>query len=314
MLSSFPLPLREVVRPTTLLESPRLNRKLGAKITLASETFQHTGSFKFRAAYNVASKVKQDTILAASSGNFGQGMAYACHLLGKKSIVVMPSTSARVKIEAVREYGGEVDLIDVTRTSRADRVKMLAAELPGAYVASGYDDPLVIEGNASLGDELVALGRPFDFIVVPIGGGGLSSGIVTALRGKGVEGCRVVGAEPLVANDAARSLRAGHIIANETEPQTMADGARVLRLGDHNWEILRSGLSGIVEVAEEQIAEGVRLLFSLINLKVEPTGALAVGVLLARPELFRGRQVCCVLTGGNVDPETYAAILTGGAR
>ena len=201
-------PLREVVRPTTLIEALRLSRRLGAAITIASETFQHTGSFKFRAAYQVASQVPESLIITASSGNFGQALACACQLLGKSCIIVMPETSAQVKIEGVREFGGRVDLIDVKQKSRQARVMELAGEHENAYVASAYDDPLVIEGNASLGAELGALGRHFDFILAPVGGGGLTSGIIKGLPASG-RNIRVVGAEPLLANDAARSLRAG---------------------------------------------------------------------------------------------------------
>jgi len=300
--------LNEVVCPTTIIRAPRLAKRLGVDLTIASETFQHTGSFKFRAAYNLASKVSERKIIAASSGNFGQAMAYACSLLGKSSVIVMPDTSAQVKIDAVREYGGLVDLIDVKVKGRAARVAELASENPDAYVASAYDDLLVIEGNASLGAELAALDREFDFVVAPVGGGGLTSGIITGLRAGG-SSARVVGAEPLMANDAARSLRAGHIVVNETEPQTIADGARTVSLGGHNWAVLKDGLSRIVEVPEENIKEGVRLLFGLANLKAEPTGALAIGALLTEPDSFLGRRVCCVISGGNVDPAVYREIL-----
>ena len=116
---------------------------------------------------------------------------------------------------------------------------------------------------------------------------------------------KVFGAEPALANDAARSLREGRIIVNKHEPQTIADGARTVSLGQHNWAIIREHVAGIVEVSEEQIREGVRLLYSLANLKVEPTGALAIGALLAAPELFRDQQICCVVSGGNVDAAVY---------
>ena len=299
-----------MARPTTIIEAPRLSDRLGARVTIASETFQHTGSFKFRAAYNLASKVSERKIITASSGNFGQAMAYACRLLGKACTVVMPATSAQVKIDAVREYGGTVDLIDVTVKGRAARVAELAGENPEAYIASAFDDPLVIEGNASLGAEIAALGREFDFVIAPVGGGGLTSGIISALGAARVS-TAVVGAEPLMANDAARSLRAGHIVLNESEPQTIADGARTISVGQHNWPILKQGLSRIVEVPEENIKKGVQLLFALANLKAEPTGALGVGALLAEPESFRDRSVCCVVSGGNVDPEVYRNILAG---
>ena len=121
----------------------------------------------------------------------------------------------------------------------------------------------------------------------------------------------VIGAEPLMANDAARSLRAGHIVTNDVEPQTIADGTRTLSVGKRNWEILKDGIETIVEVPEDAIREGVRLLFSLANLKSEPTGALGVAALLTSPERFRDRRVCCVVTGGNVDPGVYASIVAG---
>src|SRR6185369_526738 len=151
-------PVVEVVQSTTFIEAPRLGRRLGVDLTIASETFQHTGSFKFRAAYHLASQVLQQRLITASSGNFGQGLARACQLVRKSCLVVMPDTSARIKVDAVREFGGGVELIDVMRISRAARVRELAAEQGDAYIASPFDDPLVVEGNATLGAELAASG------------------------------------------------------------------------------------------------------------------------------------------------------------
>jgi threonine dehydratase len=281
---------------------------LGVEVTIASETFQHTGSFKFRAAYHLASQIPQPKIITASSGNFGQALAFACELLGKSCVVVMPNTSAKVKVDAVREFGAEVELIDVTRTSRAARIRELAALHPEAYVASPYDDPLVIAGNATLGVELARSERKFDFVVAPVGGGGLTAGLIQGLRSAG-SAVKVYAAEPKSANDAARSLKSGRIVANATEPQTVADGVRTVSLGQHNWAILREGLAGIVEVSEHQIEESLRLHFALANLKVEPTGALAVAALLEAPDLFRGKTACCVASGGNVDTEQFCRIL-----
>jgi threonine dehydratase len=306
-MTEQPRDVRHVCRPTTLIEARRLSKALGLDVTIASETFQHTGSFKFRAAYNLAANVENEEILTASSGNFGQALAYACSLLKKRAIVVMPDTSARVKIEAVLEHGGVVEPVDVKVKSRADRVAELHREHPDAFVASAYDHPLVIGGNATLGEELAPLG--FDVVVVAVGGGGLSSGIIQGLRSAGEDETRVVGAEPLLGNDAARSLRAGEIVRNEQEPQTLADGARTVSLGEHNWAILKDGLETIVEVPEEKIAEGVRILFGRANLKAEPTGALGIGALLTEPGRFRNRRVCAVVTGGNVDPDVYRRLL-----
>jgi threonine dehydratase len=297
-------------RPTTIIESPRLSRKVGADLVLASETFQYTGSFKFRAAYNVACNVPHAHVITASSGNFGQAMAYACALFGKRCTVVMPNNAPRVKVDAVREYGAEIDLVDLDKKGRLDRLGELARQFPEAYVASPYDDPFVIDGNAGLATELLALDLDLDFVIAPIGGGGLTSGLVKAMAGSGKK-TKVLAAEPLLANDAAESFRAGRIVARSNESMTIADGARVLQIGDLNWEILSRGLAGVIEVGEEQIEEGVRLLFALANLKCEPTGALSVGAVLAEPERFRGKRVCCVISGGNADPAVYARLVQG---
>lgn len=300
--------LLEAIRPTTFIEAEKLRAHLGINLTIASETFQHTGSFKFRAAYNLALNVPNDEILTASSGNFGQALAYACKLVNKKCTVVMPETSARVKIEAVKSFGATVDLVDTNKVGRNERVAQLALQMPDAYFASAYDDLFVIEGNSTLGDELSA--KDFDVVISPVGGGGLSSGIVKGLCRNGKE-TKVFGAEPLLGNDAARSLKAGKIVANDFEPMSIADGARTISLGNLNWEILQKGLAGIVEVSEEKIIEAVRLYFSMANLKVEPTGALSLGAILENSEDFSGKNVCLVVSGGNVDTKIYADILTG---
>ena len=221
----------------------------------------------------------------------------------------MPETSVQVKVDAVRAFGARVERIDVRAQSRAARVAELAAEDADAYVASAYDDPLVIAGNATLGREIAGAGD-FDCVVLPVGGGGLASGIVVGLADRKAR-AHVWGAEPLIANDAARSLAAGTLLRNDGEPATIADGARTVSLGRHNWAILRDALAGIVEVPEERIVEGVRRLFLDDNLKAEPTGALAVGALLAEPERFRGRWIACVVSGGNADPAAYARLLAG---
>jgi threonine dehydratase len=297
-----------IVRPTTIIEASRLDKYLGVKIVLASETFQQTGSFKFRAAYNVVINVPQKLFITASSGNFGQALAYACALTGKSCIVVMPSTSSQIKIAAVREYGGRVELIDTRAITRKKRVQQLADENPSAHVATPFDDPLVIEGNSRLGTEIAALNRDFHAVIAPLGGGGLTSGLIVGLRRAG-SAIPVIAAEPLLANDGARSLREGRIVANEFESETIADGTRTLSLGVHNWKILQHGLEGIIEVPEDKIAEAVRLLFLRANLKAEPTGALSLGAVLAAPERFKNQTVCCVVSGGNVDPSTYARLL-----
>lgn len=298
--------LAEAIRPTTLIAPSKLRDHLGLDITLATETFQHTGSFKFRAGYNLAMNVPNEEILTASSGNFGQALAYACKLLGKKCTVVMPVTSAQVKIDAVRGFGATVDLIDTAKIGRNERVTQLAEQMPNAYFASAYDDQFVIDGNSTLGDELAV--ENFDVIVVPVGGGGLISGIVTGIHRHAMP-TLVVGAEPLLGNDAARSFRAGELIKNDLEPKTIADGARTISLGKLNWPIIKDGVADIFEVSDEKIAEAVKMYFDLANLKCEPTGALPLGAILEDRERFADRKICLVVSGGNVDAAVYRELI-----
>jgi threonine dehydratase len=297
------------VRPTFFLRDTMLSALFNCEVTIASETFQYTGSFKFRAAYNLLCAVEHKHIVAASSGNFGQAVAYACKLLGKECTIVMPETSAQVKIAAVRASGGRVDLIDVGRVSRAARVAELLERDPEAFQARAYDDYRVVTGNSTLGREILNFAE-FDTIVVPVGGGGLSSGVVIA-RDHLQAGTEIVGAEPIPGNDAARSLERGELLSNEQEPATVADGARTLSLGKLNWEILQEGgLADIVGVPDRRTLQGLRHCFLYNNLKVEPTGALTIGALFTNPERFQGRRVCCIISGGNVDPALYAQVLT----
>jgi threonine dehydratase len=297
-------------RATTLLSPTRLSDALGIHITLAAETFQHTGSFKFRAAHRVATSIPNTDVIAVSSGNFGQAIALACKLTGKRCTVVMPNNSAAVKIDAVRSYGATTDLIDTTVISREDRVAQLVAENPDAYVASAYDDEFVIEGNSTLGTELAAVEGGFDAVIAPIGGGGLTAGLIKGFRAVGCT-IPVYAAEPAIANDAAQSFRTGKIVRSPKEVQTMADGARTRAIGKHNWAILRHGLADVIEVQEAEIAEAIRLLFSHANLKSEPTGALGIGALLASRTRFENQHVCVVITGGNVDTARYLDLLSG---
>ena len=298
--------LPRYVRTTFLLPAPLLSAQLGCTLTIASETFQYTGSFKFRAAYNLLSSIPEQRVVAASSGNFGQAVAYASTLLGKACTIVMPTTSAQVKIAAVQAYGGAVDLIETDKISRAERVQQLLREQDGAFQAQAYDDYRVVAGNSTLGREILSA-ADFDCLVVPVGGGGLCSGQIIA-RDHLQQSVEIVGAEPQLANDAVQSLRAGQIMRNNLEPPTVADGARTLSLGDLNWEIIRQGIADILEVPDPVILQALRTYFSL-NLKVEPTGALSLGALLAHPARFAGKRVCCIVSGGNVDPLVYAQAL-----
>jgi threonine dehydratase len=302
----FPSP-KALFRRTTFIPARRLARHLGFPITLVTETFQETGSFAIRAADHIVANVSAPFLITTSSGNFGRALAYACLVRKKSCIVVAPSTCPTRRVQAIREYYGQIEFVDLRLKSLDERVNELTREFRGAHVTSP-DDPLAIQGVASLGREIASLKRTFERVVVPLGSGALASGIVLGLRDSGNKSF-VIGAEPLAANDAARSFKAGEIVPNETEPETIADGARNVRLGRCAWPILYRSLFDIVEVPEEQIAEAMRLLFNFANLKAEPTGALGLAAVLSEPQLFRDCSVCCVVSGANVCPALYQSIL-----
>lgn len=298
------------LRPTLVVDSVKLENELGLKVLLASETFQHTGSFKFRAAYNVALNSSAPHLVTASSGNFGQALAYACQLADKRCTVVMPDQSTVAKVEAVKNFGADARLVDVSVKSRGEWLLDAVIELGhDVEVVSPYDDERVIEGNSTLSDDLLPYRDEFDTVVVPIGGGGLCSGLIEGFRRNNME-VEVIGAEPLSGNDAARSFRAGEIVANEKEPDTIADGARTLSVGHHNWPILKSGLNDIIEVEEQDIVTALKLLFLHANLKAEPTGALSTAAILANKNRFENKRVLAIVSGGNLDPAQFASLIS----
>lgn len=297
-------------RPVTFVESARLNEHAGLSLVLASETFQHTGSFKFRAAFENVARAASDHVIAASSGNFGQALAFACRLAGKRCTIVMHHDSSPLKIRAVREHGAHVELVDASVKARALRQAELLAEHPGSIGAFPSDGEPTLAANEKFGLEILGHEPAFDSVVAPIGGGGIVVGLSRAAQRLGVQPA-IWAAEPVTANDVAESFRTQRLVSFSAPPHTIADGVRVLGLSESNWAVVRAGCRGVIEVEDAQIVEATRLLFTLANLKAEPTGALSLAAVLAQPELFRGQLVCCVVTGANVDPAAYARILLG---
>ena len=282
---------------------------------MVSETFQHTGSFKFRAAMNTVLNSKAEHLVTISSGNFGQALAAACESEGRKCTVLMPATSARVKVEAVKSFGARAELVDVTLKTRNQWLEEFIASRQAAgeneiEVVSPFDDDRVIEGNSSLVDDLVPYSDRFDTVLIPVGGGGLASGVVQGLQRNSLS-CTVYGVEPSIADDAARSLKEGRLVANETEPLTIADGVRTLSLGERNWKILKDGLNGVLTVEEKEIEEAVRLYYELANLKVEPSGALSLAALkkYKATELLSDKKPLVIVSGGNVDASIYVELI-----
>lgn len=299
--------LMESIKATTWLHFKEIDELVGCSVHFAAEINQITNSFKYRAAASLVQNVNAVGFLTASSGNFGQALACACKLKGVECKVVMPMSSARVKIHAVRSHGAEVVFVDTTVQTRASMVKEVSKQYPNYYVASAYDCEHVINGNATLGHEIMELDWTPDQIVVPIGGGGLISGIATALE-KHNSLIPLFGAEPASADDAYRSLHSGQLQENTLDPMTLADGARTRSLGRRNWKVVQRRVTDIFRVSERQITDAMQL-FHQHGVKVEPTGALTLGALLKNTELTG--TVVAVISGANVDPDLYEQIISG---
>jgi len=300
-------------RPALFLTSDRLNSLTGLDITLASETLQYTGSFKFRGAFNTAAQTSASHLIGISSGNFGQALAFACKVHGKRCTIVMPETSSTAKVDAVRAYGARVELVDTRTTPRVVRQAELLAEFPGAVGVYPSDGEPMLSGNESLGAEILTREPVFDAVIAPIGGGGVVVGLIRA-SWRLQSTTEIWAAEPTAANDVAQSFRNGRLTKLAAESASIADGVRGLGLSEANWSVVRDGCRDVIEVEESRIVEATRLLFSLANLKAEPTGALALAAAMTQPQPFVGKRVCCVVTGGNVDPELYASILAPADR
>jgi len=278
---------------------------------LKPESLQPVGAFKIRGALNkIASLTPAERaagVVTHSSGNHAQAVAYAARLLGITAVIVIPEGASAVKVAATREFGAQV--IFVPPADRERRVAELIAE-HGYTPVPPYDDAAVIAGQGTVGLEIAADLPPLDLVLVPISGGGLISGVATAVKALAPR-ARVVGVEPELAADALESWRAGRRVAwpAERTQRTMADGLRVTCVGELPWEHIRAHVDDIVTVTEEEIGEAVRVLAGRARLVAEPSGAVATAAYLFRDIAPEGGRTVAIVSGGNVDPDTYAAIL-----
>jgi len=288
---------------TPLLTSRLLDELLGKRLLLKAEHLQKTGSFKARGALSKALTLEGPKgLLAVSSGNHAQGVAYAARILGVKALVVMPEEASPYKKACTRAYGAEVVDQGVTAKNREEVARALREET-GYALIHPFDDPLVVAGQGTAGLELMAqAGRMGIFpeaVLVPVGGGGLLAGVATAVKALSPR-TLVYGVEPEAADDAKRSLEAGRIVRLPEAPKTRADGVRTLGLGGHTFPILRERVDGILTVSEEAILEAERLLFTRTKQVVEPTGALPLAALLEHGKGLP-RTLVLLLSGGNRD-------------
>jgi threonine dehydratase len=293
-------------------EDPNDQRELYLK----PENLQPVGSFKLRGAYNkIASLTEEERrrgVIAYSSGNHAQGVAYAARALGVRAVIVMPRSAPAIKRESTAAMGADLVLVGPGSEERRTRAEQLAAE-HGYVIVPPYNDESIIAGQGTIGLEILEDLPEVETILAPVGGGGLVSGIAAAVKQAGSH-CKVIGVEPELAADGLASLQAGHVVSWSAEQttNTIADGLRTQSVGEISFAHIRKYVDGIVAVSEDEIRQAMRLLAPNPKLVAEPSGAVTVAAFLyRRSELPQTRINVAVISGGNVEPKMLAEIVDG---
>ncbi|MBO2451459.1 threonine/serine dehydratase [Actinomadura barringtoniae] len=279
-------------------------------LLVKAESLQPIGAFKVRGAYAAISALPEERrkrgVVAHSSGNHAQAVAYTARALGIPVVLVIPHTTPGVKVDACIALGAEIVYVEPTMEARVETAEKLAAA-HGFTIVPPFDDPAIIAGQGTVGLEIVQDRPDVDVVLVPISGGGLISGVATAVKALRPE-AKVIGVEPELAADARESLRAGEPVAWSAERtgRTIADGLRVQRVGDLPFAHIQEYVDDIVTVSEDEILLSMRRLARETRLIAEPSGAAATAAYLyRRNELPEGRTYVSVLSGGNVDPALF---------
>jgi threonine dehydratase len=307
--------LRPVAVRTPLLESAALNARIGGRLLLKAEPLQRTGSFKFRGAYNALSQQPGRPVVAYSSGNHAQGVAAAARLLGVPATILMPADAPAIKRANTEAQGAKVQLYDRYREVREALGEQVAART-GAVLVRPYDDAAVIAGQGTVALELVeqlaARDAAPEAVLVCCGGGGLIAGCGLVLRAR-LPAAALYAVEPEGFDDTRRSLAAGRRLANRPGARSICDALLAERPGELTFALNRHQLAGGLAVSDAEVAEAMRVAFRELKLVVEPGGAVALAAVLAGKLPTAGRTLAAVLSGGNVDPDRYAAILAAPA-
>ncbi|WP_282120731.1 threonine ammonia-lyase [Ruegeria atlantica] len=307
--------LRGHVRETPILTSPFLDEIAGRRVLVKPECLQHTGSFKFRGAWSAISALsdaqRKRGVIAYSSGNHAQGLAYAATQHGISSVIVMPSDAPQLKINNTRALGGEVVLYDRANESREEIGETLASQR-GLTLIRPYDEPLVIAGQGTVGLELARqtadLGIEKADVLVCCGGGGLTSGIALALEGH-APGLRARPCEPQGFDDVKRSLATGHIQSNNAASGNICDAILTPEPGQITFPILKRLCGPGLSVSEEDALRAMAHAFLRLKIVLEPGGAVSLASALYRADEIEGDAVIVVASGGNADPEVFGKAL-----
>jgi threonine dehydratase len=301
--------LEGIAHRTPVHTSDTCDRLTGCQVFFKCENFQRMGAFKIRGAYNAISRLAPDTpgVVAGSSGSHAQAVALAARLLGKKALIVMPADALAIKVNATRDYGGEIVFFDRDKEEREDVVQRVCAEY-GYPSIPAHNHPHVIAGQGTVALEFHAQVPGLSHVIVPVSGGGLMGGcaVVTASL---APRCAVYGVEPETGDDFAQSLASGERTRIPT-PKTIADGLKCRIPGPYAFSLARKYVQGIVTVSDGEILDAMAFLWARMKLVVEPSGAVPLAALLhGKIPGARGGKVGIVLSGGNADIPAVGALL-----
>ena len=310
---------------TPVLTSSTFDARAQASVFFKCENYQRMGAFKFRGAYNAIARFtaaqRAAGVLTYSSGNHAQAIALSARLAGIRATIIMPKDAPALKVQATREYGGEVIFYDRYTENREEIGRRLAEER-GMTLIPPYDHPDVICGQGTAAKELFEEAGPLDVLLVPLGGGGLLAGSALAASGLAPD-CKVIGVEPEAGNDGQQSLRKGDIV-HIGVPDTIADGAMVTHVGEHNFEVIRRRVDDIVTVSDAQLVATMKFFAERMKMVVEPTGCLGAAAALhgvypatgapaagapASGAPAAGKRVGVLISGGNVDLSRFAQLV-----
>lgn len=295
---------------TPVLTSTTADARTGGKLFFKCENYQRMGAFKFRGAFNAIARFtdaqRAAGVLTFSSGNHAQAIALSARLAGIRATIIMPNDAPALKVQATKEYGGEVIFYDRYTENREEIARRLADER-GMTLVPPYDHPDVICGQGTAAKELFEDVGPLDILLVPLGGGGLLAGSALAASGLSPD-CKVIGVEPEAGNDGQQSLRKGEIV-HIGVPKTIADGAMVTHVGEHNFEVIRRRVDDIVTVTDAQLVETMKFFAERMKMVVEPTGCLGAAAALCGVVPVAGKRVGVLISGGNVDLSRFADLV-----
>jgi threonine dehydratase len=279
------------------------------------ESLQPIGSFKLRGAFNkIASfsvEERRRGVISYSSGNHAQGVAYAARVMGVKAVIVMPRNAPKIKVDSTAALGAEIVTVGPASVERMRKAEELAQKY-GYSIVPPYNDEFIIAGQGTIGLEILEDCLDVELVLVPVGGGGLISGVATAIKLSGSP-AKIVGVEPELANDAQRSFRKGAIVQLSAErvSSTLADGLRTQSVGLLNFEHIRKYAHDIITMTEDEIRNAVRLMVTNSRMVAEPSGAVTFAAwLFHRDELPPSKKTVAVVSGGNLEPQLLAQILS----